>query len=227
MNLNQHYNNLYKKSIAEISSDTYEIDEMIDSKYDNRFGVSLLIRPSETVKFRIQNFINELKAIEPNQYYYPNSDIHITILSIISCYDDFELHTIEPSKYIELIKNHINFSEKTTIQFKGITIANSCVLLKGFTNNDSINTLRKNLRTEFKYSTLEQSLDERYLLQTSHATIVRLREKLTNKDGFLKKIDDFRAFDFGTFEVKAIELTYNDWYHRKERVTKLFEFEAL
>ena len=30
---------------------------------------------------------------------------------------------------------------------------------------------------------------------------------------------------FGKFEVKKIELVYNDWYQRKEFVKKIVEFE--
>ncbi|WP_231481145.1 hypothetical protein [Sediminibacter sp. Hel_I_10] len=85
MNLESHYKKLYNESISKISSDSYEIDELIDSKKDNRFGITLLIRPSIEIKEKIQNFIKEIKKIEPNQYYYPNSDIHITVMSIISC----------------------------------------------------------------------------------------------------------------------------------------------
>jgi hypothetical protein len=39
MNL-EHYSKLYKESINQISSDTYEIDDLIDSKFDRRFGIT-------------------------------------------------------------------------------------------------------------------------------------------------------------------------------------------
>lgn len=227
MNLKTHYNNLYQKSISEITSGNYSIDRFIDSKNDNRFGISLIIRPSEDVKNKIQMFLNNLSKIEPNQYYYPKSDIHITIMSIISCYEGFDFNTIQPSKYVELVKKCIAFNEKPKISFNGLTVANSCILLKGFVNNNSINELRTALRTEFKTSNVEQSLDERYLIETAHATIVRLKEKLTKKDEFLKMIDHYVDYEFGTFEVDKIELVFNDWYHRSQFVKSIYEFEVL
>jgi 2'-5' RNA ligase len=81
------------------------------------------------------------------------------------------------------------------------------------------------LRFEFKKSELEQSLDKRYLIQTAHSTIVRFRNQLNDKENFLKIIDKYADFDFGTFEIKKIELVYNDWYQRKELVKKLYEFK--
>ena len=80
MNLKEHYRKLYSESIDKISSDKYEIDNLIDSTLDQRFGITLLIRPSDQVKNNIQELLNKLKIVEPKQYYYPNSDIHITTM---------------------------------------------------------------------------------------------------------------------------------------------------
>ena len=225
MNLKKHYRKLYNESIDEISSDEYEVDNLIDSKLDQRFGITLLIRPSNEVKDKIQVFLNELKIIDPNQYYYPNSDIHITVMSIISCYEGFDIKKIELSKYIDIIKKCLPSNKHLQIQFKGLTASNSCIMLQGFMTNNLLNNIRNNLRTEFKKTVLEQSLDKRYSIQTAHATIVRFKEHLTDKNAFLKKIDNYAAYDFGTFDVKKIEFVYNDWYQRKKFVKKLYEFD--
>jgi hypothetical protein len=63
MNIKEHYSKLYNESIYNISTDKYEIDNLIDSKFDQRFGITLLIRPSNEVKDKIQKFINELKEV--------------------------------------------------------------------------------------------------------------------------------------------------------------------
>lgn len=86
MNLNHYYRSLYDKSITEIKMDRYHIDPYIDAETDNRYGLSLIIQPSEETKLKIEQFIQTLKTIEPHQYYYPTTDIHITLMSIISCY---------------------------------------------------------------------------------------------------------------------------------------------
>ena len=225
MTIKEHYDKLYVKSMANIAKDKYEIDHLIDSKFDKRFGITLLVRPSNEVKDKIQKFINELKAVEPNQYYYPNSDIHITIMSIISCYEGFNIENIEPLNYIELIKKCLPLDQNIEINFKGLTASNSCIMLRGFMNNNHLNEIRDQLRIEFKNSKLEQSLDKRYSIQTAHATIVRFKSPFNQKNNFLKIVDKHLDDDFGKFEVRKVELVYNDWYQRKEFVKKIVEFE--
>ena len=88
MNLSSHDQNLYTDAISKIGSGDYQIDNPMDSPSDNRFGLTLLIRPNQQAKDRIRNLLDNLKRIEPNQYYYPDSDIHITVLTIISCYPE-------------------------------------------------------------------------------------------------------------------------------------------
>ncbi|TCD11115.1 mutarotase [Pedobacter frigidisoli] len=224
MNLADHYNKLYTESIAKIDSGNYEIDHLIDSDDDYRFGITLVIRPDETTKANIQHFLSEVKAIEPGQYYYENSDLHITVMSIISCYVGFKLEDINVEDYVDLInqvlENHKNFK----IQFKGLTASPSCILIQGFLT-DTLNEIRDDLRTGFKNSDLQQSIDKRYAIQTAHSTIVRFRSELTYKTELLALMEKYRDYDFGTFEVSKIELVYNDWYQRERFVKKLHEFD--
>lgn len=104
MDLKKHYDTLYKESIEKIATNTYYVDNQIDSPSDHRFGLTLLIRPDGSTKNAIQRFLNELKEIDPDQYYYPDSDIHVTVLSIISCYDSFDLASISIPDYVDVIE---------------------------------------------------------------------------------------------------------------------------
>lgn len=224
MNLKKHYNDLYRESIRKISNNGYQIDNLIDSPLDRRFGITLIIRPPSEVKTKIQEFLDKLKTIEPNQYYYKNSDIHITVMSIISCYDGFQLKNIDVSEYVKVITQSLNCNADLEIHFKGITASPSCLMIQGFMNNKSLNIIRNNLRENFKNTTLEQSIDKRYLIQTAHATVFRFREPLNKKIKFLELIENYRNHDFGSFKVKNFELVYNDWYQKEKHVKKLFDF---
>ncbi|MBF9254633.1 mutarotase [Pontibacter sp. 172403-2] len=225
MNLVDHYANLYKDAILKIKSDSYQTDKLIDSPSDNRFGITLLIRPDNQVRNRFQDLISALKAIEPDQYYYPNSDMHVTVLSIISCYNGFDVTQIRISDYVELIKKCIATPKHIEIQFRGITASPSCIMVQGFLSDDTLNRIRDELRTNFRNSILEQTIDKRYSIQTAHATVVRFRKELTKKDAYIKVLDDYRDFYFGTCAVDSLELVYNDWYQRNEHVKELYRFE--
>ena len=224
MNLENHYKKLYHESINKISSDNYHIDTLIDSKNDRRFGLTLIIRPSNEIKKKIQNFLKNIKEIEPNQYYYPNSDIHITVMSIISCYSDFDMSKIDVQKYIDLTEKCLLKGIDLNITFKGITASPSGVMVQGFMNNNELNDIRNRLRKAFKNSNVEQSLDKRYLIQTAHSTIIRFRKELSHKEKFLELLDNSINYDFGTFKVNKFELVYNDWYQREQYVKKIHEF---
>jgi hypothetical protein len=60
MDLSEHYNQLYKKSAAAILAGNYKLDSQINNPSDSRFGITLLIRPSEKIKANIQLFLSEL-----------------------------------------------------------------------------------------------------------------------------------------------------------------------
>ena len=87
-------------------------------------------------------------------------------MSIISCYDGFDLNAIDVSKYIDIIKKSITVNTNVEIQFKGLTASPSCIMVQGFMSSPSLNKIRDNLRTHFKNSDLEQSLDKRYAIHT-------------------------------------------------------------
>lgn len=223
MNLAEHYNKLYRDSIAKIANGNYEIDRLIDSDADNRFGITLVIRPDAATNHNIQEFLADVKTIEPDQYYYQNADIHITLMSVISCYDGFDLKDFNVQDYINFIKKVLVRHKSFKIQFKGITASPSCILIQCFLT-DTLNEIRDDLRKTFKNSDLQQSIDERYIIQTAHSTVIRFRSELKNQAAFIDLIEKYRDFDFGTFEVKQLELVYNDWYQRERFVKKLHTF---
>lgn len=224
MNLSEHYNQLYKTSSEAISAGKYAIDSELKNESDSRFGITLLIRPSDEVKANMQLFLNELKAIEPKQYYYPDSDIHITVMSIISCSEEFQLPQISPNDYIQLICKSMVDADKIKIHFKGVTASPSALMIQGFPTDETLDNLRNKLRENFKNSELQQTIDSRYTISTAHSTVMRFQEPLQNPKKLIEITDKFRDFDFGEFDVKNLELVYNDWYQRKSTTRILGNF---
>lgn len=224
MNLTEHYSQLYKTSSEIISAGKYSIDSELKNESDSRFGITLLIRPNDEIKANIQAFINELKKAEPEQYFYPDSDIHITVMSIISCSGDFTLNQISPNEYIEVICRSLVDVEKIKIHFKGVTASPSAIMIQGFPSDETLNNLRNRLRENFKNSGLQQSIDSRYSILTVHSTVMRFQEKLTDPKKLIEIAEKFRDYDFGEFEVKNLELVYNDWYQRKSTTRVLGDF---
>ena len=224
MNLKEHYNQLYKKSAESILAGNYNLDSQINNKSDSRFGITLLIRPSEKIKANIQFFLEKLKAIEPEQYYYPDSDIHITVMSIISCYEGFSLDKIKVEDYIKIIQESLGDLGEIKIEFRGVTASPSALMIQGFPADESLNNLRNKLRDNFKKSPLKQSIDSRYVIATAHSTVMRFQEKLQNPEKLIEITERFRDYDFGEFTVDKVELVFNDWYQRESNTIHLHDF---
>lgn len=221
MNLQKHYNQLYQKSSKAISEGKYIIEKQINDTLDSRFGITLLLRPTDEIKAKIQLFLEELKKVDSQQYYYPDSDIHITVLSIISCYEGFSLDKIKIEEYVEIIQKSLIDVTKIKIDFKGVTASPSAIMIQGFPTDESLNSLRNKLRENFKRSSLEQSIDSRYRIATAHLTVIRFQEKLKNSKQLIEVVEKFRDHGFGELTVAKLELVYNDWYQRESNTIHL------
>lgn len=206
-------------------NDEYSIDSNIHNPLDKRFGLTLLIKPQIEIQNNIQKFLTELRNTEPGQYYYPNSDLHVTTLSIISCYEGFNLKDITVSDYSKIIIESLESINEFEIEFRGVTASDSAIMIQGFPKTETLHQIRKNLRINFGKSGLQKSIDSRYPLTTAHITVLRFSEKLNNASQFINSIEKYRNHDFGTSKVSTLDLVYNDWYQRKEVVQQLAEFK--
>ena len=136
MDLDRHYTNLYNGSIRKIAENDYSVDTRISD--DKRRGITLLIRPSCAVKEKILKFLNDVRCLEPNQYYYPVSDMHITVLSIISCYEGFDISQIPLFEYEKAVEKSISSIPPFKMDFNGITASPSCIMIQGYPENDNL-----------------------------------------------------------------------------------------
>ncbi|MBQ7589153.1 MAG: mutarotase [Verrucomicrobia bacterium] len=225
MNLAEHYRQMYEDSLSVIRSQGPQTDELIDSPEDTRRGITLLTRPPQEVKAAVHAMLERLRGLEPDQYYYPDEDIHLTVLSIITCRSGFTLEEIVPQDYIRLIQNTLRGLPPIGIRFRGITLSPGCVMLQGYPDDDTLNRFRDRLRDAFRNSPLRQTLDQRYTLQTAHSTVVRFRCPFRDTDAFLSALESCREQDFGSFRVDRMELVLNDWYQRRENTRELCHFQ--
>lgn len=224
MNLTEHYNKLWSKFSEDFKKGKYVYDPLIGKGTDKRFGIILTIRPSEKVKCEIQKLLLELKKAGPNQYYYPASDIHITLLPVIACHEGFDLSSINIGAYVKTIHQSLASFKSFSIELRGLTASPSCILIQGFYKNDILIKMRETLYKNFSHSTLEYRMGEWPYSPTAHSTVVRFRKAIHNTMTYFKILDEYRNFDFGAFYVKEVELVYSDWYHKNEVTKKFYTF---
>ena len=221
--LDSFYQSMWQEAKLNFSRGECSIDKMIGNKNDTRRGITLLARPNQIIANRIIDFQNELKKIDSNQYFQPTSDLHMTILSIISCYAGFTLDQISLSDYQSIINQSV--SKTIKVRFEGVTASNSAILIQGYPEDNDLDLLRENLRSAFKTSELQNSIDSRYKINTAHMTVMRFYKPMENHLEFTQTLEKYRDYDFGTIEIKKLNLVFNDWYQRREIVKDLATFD--
>lgn len=224
MDLQEHYDQMYHHGLEAIGSGNYRIDGLIRSASDHRLGITLLARPGEELKQAFQKFIGELKKMEPGQYYYPASDIHVTIMSIISCYEGFDLSAIDVASYVNVIHCSLANIRSFDIGFRGVTASPDAIMARGYPCEGMLEQMRNNLREAFKVSGLFSTIDTRYALFTAHSTLARFQDQLVDRKGLMDVMEQYKDHPFGSMRVSKVELVYNDWYQRSGKVRKLHQF---
>ncbi|SHN25406.1 hypothetical protein SAMN04488057_11420 [Cyclobacterium lianum] len=219
--LQAHYSQLHEEALRQIAREGFSYDSALKDSMDSRRGLTLLLRPDEEVTTNIGRFIAAVKTIDPDQYYYPPTDIHVTVMPIISCYPGFSTESLDLPRYISLIRRALDPVRKIPIRFQGVMASPSCLLICGFPINGELEHCRNNLRAAFSSSRLEQSLDKRYTLITAHSTVVRFQQEVNRPERILALLDKYKDHFFGEQVFDQVEFVYNDWYQRNKMVKTL------
>jgi len=223
MDIEEQYNSMYEHSVQIIKSGDYVKSIDSDKVKYNQFGITLLIRPNKQVKNKIQKFLNKLSKIEPRQHFYNDSELHVTAMLILTCKENFTLAEFQIDDYKQVIEKSIKWLPPFEIEFRGLTLSPTCLMVQGFIKNDILLQIRKNLISNFKKSNFQHSMGHTHS-ETAHSTIFRLNEEITNLEKYFALANEYRNYAFGTFSVDTLEFIHNDWYQRNENKTVLHRF---
>lgn len=218
------YTRLREEAIQRILDGYSEWDERIDSTKDDRLGITLLFRPAPVIRQNIRCFLDEALRVAPGQYAYPETDMHVTVLSIISCHSGFDLSRLHIPDYVDLVQHSLRGIQTFDYAFRGLTASPSCLMVQGYFEYNTLNAIRERLRQAFANSALHHSIDSRYRTESGHSTVFRLRKPLLDPFAYVDLLRMNRERDFGNFRVGELELVLNDWYQRKAASRTLFRF---
>ena len=182
---------------------------------DNRMSLVVLIRISYDVTEKINSCIRDLKDIEPDLYFYPAEDFHITVMDILK---GEEGRVIPPNitEYIRCIEECSKSISPFKIEFNGLTASDNAILVRGY-YDDQLMVFRQKLRDLLKQGGLP--LEERYKTISSHVTIARLHSKFQNPDKLLDYIEKPRVF--GTMAVSNFEISFHHWHDTQKEVLSI------
>jgi 2'-5' RNA ligase len=207
------YEMLWNENFESISRGDVDIDPYItDPASDQRRGLTLRFRPSPEVMQSILDFLGEIRAIEPGQFYYNHENLHFTVLSLFTaipeCQNEFDRLPAYEAAVTEVLEGMPPFS----IHLIGITASRSAVMVCGYPQSGTLNDIRQRLRRNLNHAGLSQGLDVRYTLTAAHTTVMRFSSPLLKSGQFCEFLQKNKHREFGWLDVSIFELTKNDWY---------------
>lgn len=221
MDLRAHYDMLDLEAREAVDRAGFGFDAYIDEAQDSRRGLTALFRPDDRMADSFGRFTTAIQKVLPGHYFCNQADLHVTVMPIVSCYPGFSLDGLPLDAYRTLIEQATVGVGRIPVQFTGVFMSQTCLMIRGYSQNDELEKLRNNLREAFADSNLEQSLDRRYKLVTAHSTVVRFKQAVKPPPAFWEVIRYFEAFDFGIQVFEELEFVFNDWYQRTELVKLL------
>lgn len=223
----QVYDALLHEALSSFKQSVATYDPYLDplkNLADARRGATLIARLDNSVLQKYAAFKQDLTAGCPNQYLYPVSDLHVTIMSIVSCYSGYTFVEQQLDSYCSLIASALTNIRQFDVEFSGLTASNQCIMIKGFPICDMLNQLRNQLRSTFANQPIENTLDQRYTQKTAHITCVRFVQPMANFAALIELLRGHQQLSFGTSVIKEILLVSNDWYMQKANTHVLASF---
>ena len=215
--LDNHYNSILTANRGKILAGGASDAFLEKALTDNRMSLVVLIRIPLDAAEKINSCINELKGIEPNLYYYPAQDFHITVMDVLK---GEEGRSIPPNitEYIHCIEECSEDISPFRIEFDGLTASDNAIMVRGY-YDEQLMVFRQKLRDMLKQRGL--SLEERYKTISSHVTIARLLSKYQNPEKLLDYIEKPRSF--GNMTVSNMEISFHNWYDTRKEVLSTIE----
>lgn len=211
--LREHYDALWRDAAREFQAGRAAVDPLLASgQPDRRRGLTLILRLGAAASSEFVKFLEALERAEPGQYVYPASDFHITLLSLFTASEAWEPFFARAAEYEQAASKALASAPPITVRFQGITASSGAIMIQGFPADNTLETLRERLRAELRVAGLGGGLDQRYRLQTAHATVFRFRHPLASAPRFLECLEAYRHHEFGTANINEVLLVENDWY---------------
>jgi len=137
---------------------------------DKRMGVNFIARPSPTLLKNIAAIQNKLRQVEPDQYFYPAEDLHMTVVEVCSSQTQEEASRISSIilNNMSQITDGLPFARVESPQLKFYPNAG---VINFETLSPSLENLRKQLRDRLAQAGVP--VLPRYISNTAHVTFMR------------------------------------------------------
>ncbi len=216
------YDSLWREAAARLTTGQPHLDPYLRPRQaDPRRGISLIARPGPEVSARFNRLLDELKASEPEQYFYRPAEFHVTVLTLISASAQFERQRVPLAAYQAIFADLFRQFRPFQVEFRGVTASPGAVMAQRYIETDDLNQIRMAVRQALQATGLAAGLDTRYRIVTAHVTLMRFAAPLGDTARFLSRLNAARQEVFGATEINQLEFVLNDWYMSQDKVRLL------
>ena len=203
-----------------IAANDLAIDRLVmDPGCDRRMGISLIL-PAGLDEAAYDALVGELKASEPDQYYYPLGDLHTTVFDFLSCSDGYFHDGALAAAFLSIARARCAGADAPSILYRGVCCGREACMISGYDENALV-ALREGMRADLAAQGLVNS--ERYASRSAHCSFLRYAAPLRSAPAFLAACDAFGEREFGTVSFVSAVLVEHDWYNRVASVRVLEE----
>lgn len=180
---------------------------------DTRRGLTVLGPVGGPAAAAIARTQAELRLTEPDLYYYPPADLHVTLISLLTARPGRVPDEAGQRAYQALLQELAAGAAPLRLRFAGLTLTAGAIMAQGFPDA-GFQLLREAIRREATARGLP--LDERYHSPTAHATIARFPPGALRAPAALAHwVGARRALPLGEEIIPALHLVEHDWYNRQ------------
>jgi 2'-5' RNA ligase len=215
------YESIHRDNIAFIRDGDIIVDTYLGNGVtDLRRGISLII-PLSHISKNYESIVQGFQMLEPSQYYYPLSDLHITVFDLISANPMYAPSNSVDDTFVAIANEVLAPVNRFSVTFKGIVFSREAGLFTGY-DDGSVVALRESIRGQL----LQQGIPntERYKSKSVHSTFFRFAKPLANSKIFAGAIENHREIEIGNEPVQSVSLIEHDWYNRKNSIRTIKAF---
>ena len=186
------------------------IQEVRAAGADQRYGVNLIVRPPPHVISHIRAVQQRLRMHEPDQYFYPPDDLHLTLIELCSSRPQRDAETLAAA-VAQTLPEMVHTAPQALLVCPLLGYDQRACALNFLPVDHALQTLRGHLADQL--ASYGMTIASRYPPQSAHVTLMRYLQPLqTDPSAWVETLQAAPCASL-EWQIDAIWLTWGaTWY---------------